>query len=50
MLRSLDERRTDTSLIRLTTPIGRDESDAEADIRLQAFAEALDSELDARFN
>lgn len=50
MLRSLGERRTDTSLVRLTTLIDRGESEAVADARLRSFATALDSELAARFN
>ena len=50
MLRSLWEGRTDTSLVRLTTPVANDESDNEGDARLMAFARDLEFELIRRLN
>ena len=50
MLSSLWEGRTDTSLVRLTTPVANDESDNEADARLMAFARDLEFELIRRLN
>lgn len=45
MLRSLTQGRTDTSLIRLTTPLSPGESESSADARLARFAIALEGEL-----
>jgi len=50
MLRSLSEGRTDTSLVRLTTLIAKEESESDADARLISFIENLDHELAYRLD